>query len=219
VRGSRAGLTLIELVVALAIATVVFATVFLLYRVTAGAALRQKDRTAAFAPAAAFDELRRDAAGLVPGNLDDRCAVKLEFADLDGGRRASRAMFCTWRVAPGERDAFWSTAQAVEWRLEGAGTPAAALCRISAPLTGPKAATPETNVLMTGIGSFRLQFLYRDTWHERWPMNDDTNALPSALRVEIVPATATTRATNWTTDFLIPVGLTFTSSFQRAAAR
>ena len=216
-RERRAGLTLIELVVALAIAAVVFATVFLLYRVTAGAALRQNDRAAAFAPEAAFAELRRDAAGLVPPGLDDACEFTLENEALPDGHRTAKLTFCTWRSLPGERDLFWSSAGHVEWRLEGAGTATAALVRIHAPLVGPQATAPVTNVLMAGVASFRAALLYAGTWNDRWPGGGDSNAVPSALRIEIVPSLPAGRATNWTTDLLIPAGLAFTSGFERVA--
>ena len=98
---------------------------------------------------------------------------------------------------------------------EMAAETTAALLRVSAPLVGPLAAAPVTNVLMTGVASFRAAVFLGGEWNDRWPAGGDSNAVPSALRIEIVPAAPAGRATNWTTDLLIPAGLTFTSSFER----
>ena len=215
-------MTLLEVLVALAIASIVFSAVFLIYRTTAATAIRQRehDRTA-FAPAETFAALQQDIGGLVPGGLDDDCGLNLKTTAAKDGAKLSEISFCTWRADTAHSDGMWADAEKITWRIENAGRPNdARLTRTSTGLTGPRSAATVTNEFLRGIAEFRLRLHDGTQWRDDWPPEDSaesTNARPRTLRMELaLHETGGTK--NWSTDFIVPIGLTATSRIQRISA-
>lgn len=216
----RRGLTLIEVVVALAIASVIFSAVFLLYRTTAATALRQHEREAvAFAPAAAFAALRDDVRALIPSRFATNNRLELATTLLPSGDPASRLVFAAWQLDPTNRGSLWNEALRVEWSIHGAGTPTAALARVASGLTGPAGRFDATNVLLERVASFQVLLHDGSNWMAKWPPADGTARLlePQSVRISLGMRTDG-GATNWSTDYWIPTGLVVTSSTLRSSA-
>lgn len=211
----RRGMTLIEVVVALAIASVVFTAVFLIYRAATTTAIHQREgERVSFAPAEVFNMLQADIAGLIPASLDEGCAVKLGSSDKTGAA-CSELTFCAWRAV--SRNTPWNAAEKISWRVEGdAGR--TLLVRTAVALAGPGSAVTTTNSFLPGIASFRLQLHDGTEWRAAWPPDgqDAKEARPRSLRVEIALDEQSKNA-GWSTDFAIPTGLTVTSSVPRTA--
>ena len=216
----RRGMTLIEVLVALAIASVVFATVFLIYRTTAVTALRQqlRDQTS-FAPAAALAALQQDISGLVPDGLESNRALKLATAIAKNGAKSSELSLCAWHTDAAQKETMWAGASKIVWRVENPGERGSRLARVSSELTGPGSASSATNFFLPGIANFRLQLHDGQSWQEGWPLQNSAPEKPTppqTLRVEI-SLQGGTGTTNWSTDFVIPLGLVATSRTERAA--
>ena len=213
-------MTLIEVLVALAIASVVFASVFLIYRTAAATALRQhENEKTTFAPAAAFAALQQDVASLLPDGLDTNISLKLETKTASAAGPLSEISFAAWRAETAAKDGMWADAEKVLWRVENPGAREARLVRISSVLTGPRSSVTETNGFLTGIANFHLQFHDGSDWTDAWPppqTDDKKKNGPKSLRVEIA-LNEGGGVTNWSTDFLVPISLFTTSRVERAS--
>lgn len=212
----RRGMTLFEVLIALAIASVVFAAVFLIYRAATATALHQREgERVVFAPAVALDAIQTDIAGLVPGTLDQACTLKLA-TDSKSAAPRSEITLCSWRTIT--RDEPWTTTEKIIWRIEG-DPGRTRLARIAVPLAGPRSATPATNYFLPGIAAFRLLLNDGKVWHDNWPPDSDSrkNAQPRSLRIELAMDSAS-RGAAWTTDYAIPLGSFVTSTIPREAA-
>lgn len=215
----RRGLTLIEVVVALAIASIIFATVFLLYRTTAATALRQQQRDrSTYAPAETFAALQRDISALMPDAIDKDAALHLIKTDVKMGEPSSDISFCAWRADSASQEGLWADAQKIAWRVIGPGTPTAQIMRLSAPLTGPNSGAIVTDLYVRGVARFRLQLHDGKQWRSQWPREgEETAGRPQSLRIDIALNDGS-GTTNWTTDFAIPIGNLITSRIDRTSA-
>ncbi len=215
-------MTLIEVVVALAIASIVFATVFLIYRTTAATAVRQRENgRTAFAPAETFAALQRDIASLIPAGVETNYELKLAAQTAPDSGALSEISFCAWQVDASMKDGTWADAERILWRVENPGTPGARLARVFSALTGPKATTAATNFFLPGIAGFHLQLHDGRQWLDAWPPSKtDPNKIanPNSMRVQIFLRDGAT-VTNWSTDFIVPAGLVATSRVTRISAQ
>ena len=215
-------MTLIEVVVALAIASVVFATVFLIYRTTAATAVRQRENgRITFAPAETFAALQQDVASLIPAGIETNRELRLATQTAPDSGPLSEISFCAWRVDASMKDGTWADAEKISWHVENPGTRDARLARVFSALTGPKAATPATNFFLPGIAGFFLQLHDGTQWLDAWPppqTGENKTARPKSMRVQI-SIRDSAAVTNWSTDFIMPIGLVATSRVERISAK
>jgi len=207
---SQSGVTLIELLLALVIATLVVALVFSIYRTTSNAVRGQQQR-AQGAPAAAqaLEQLRIDLTSSIFPADDDSCIFSV--ATTNG---SSSLSFCSLQVLEGEADPKWSQAIKVEYRVEGGSQ----LVRIVSALLGPGSVDgAATNLLLGDLDTFRAEAYDGTDWLDTWPgETSQKEPQPHALRVEIASARFKGKTT-WQSEFFIPAGLVVTSSMVRGS--
>lgn len=214
----RRGLTLIEVLVALAIASIVFGVVFLLYRTAASTALRQNDRERSlYAPVPALAALRDDLRAMVPSQIDPSNRFHLATTKLAENRAASRLNFLFWQPDPTNRNSIWNDALHVEWTVWGADTPTASLVRITSRLTGPAGRFDTTNVWMTDVRDFSVQVYDGEKWQTTWPPEGDSSKQPEPVSARITLEHGDGATPRIATDYPLPTGLVITSSTPRAA--
>ena len=213
----RRGLTLIEVLVALDIASIVFATVFLLYRTTASAALRQHDRERSiYAPVPALAALRDDLRAMIPTQVDPSNRLRLITTALPGNVTASRLTFLAWQPDATNRNSIWHDVVRVEWTVWGADAPTASLVRIASAVHGPAGRLESTNVLLRDVRTFGVALYDGETWQAKWPAQEGGEPVePQSVRITL--ARGDGESATVTTDYPLPTGLVITSSTPRAA--
>lgn len=209
-RCRRSGVTLIELLLALVIATLVVALAFSIHRTTSRAVQGQQAR-AQGAPAAsrALEQLRGDlAASIFPAD-DDACLFSVGTTN-----GAATLSFCSLQLPEDEADPKWSRAMRVEYRVE-AGTQ---LARVVTALLGPGSIDgAATNVLVGDLDTFRVEAYDGTDWLDVWPgETSQSEPRPRAVRVEIASARFKGK-TSWQSEFFIPCSLVVTSSLVRGS--
>jgi type II secretory pathway component PulJ len=175
----RAGFSLVEALLSVALVAVVALIVFTLHRTVlavretqTGPATREESATRALL------ELGRDlSAG---ARVDEE---RLPFRLDSGPEGFSRLRFTVLARDPTEPDPFWSFPETVEYRVEPGAEPA--LQRISRPLSGPAAKGPfRTNTLVRGVAVFQIEALVGENFQpEAAPGPDD--AWPRASQVRL----------------------------------
>lgn len=217
-RPSRSGMTLIEILLATAIAALVVALVFSVYH-TVSATLRgqQERRQGPDAAAAAVGRAAHDLECAFAGANDPACAFTLVPAD-ESDTGGSEISLCSAVAEEGERDTRWFALERVAYRLQGAPSGPRELVRESAALAGPGAyAPPVTNVLAGRVEQFLVRVYDGEEWKEAWPPESGTR-FPRAARIELVCGQGTgTRA--FQTSVVIPAGNPITSRVERVAGR
>ena len=209
----RSGMTLIELILAIAIASLVISLVLTVYRTVSVTMLGQEERRrGADAVADAVERIARDLVCTFAPKSDNSCLFV-----LDRGAPASKSphlSFCAAVVPEGETDLRWFDLHRVTYRVDVEGGSAPVLLRESRPLSGPGALAPAvTNVLAREVESFRV-FAYDGTeWKDDWPPG--LAGCPRAARVELTARHGSGTKT-FQTEVLIPAGNPVTSTVQRA---
>lgn len=214
-RASNAGITLVELLLALFIAGLVVAVVYSTYHTVMTALQGQRLRRAGpDAAAAALDLVIRD---LTCAAVDDSgCAVTL--TEREDGDQPAALSFCTARPPEAKRDLRWTALEHVTYRLSTGADPVAGLICEWRPLAGPGADTgPATNLVAGGVDHFVVRLFDGDDWQSTWPPEDKGAGFPLAARVELGGTWGAGRRV-FKADIFIPAGNTVTSSLIRAAA-
>lgn len=211
-RRARSGLTLVELLVAMVIATLVVAVVYSTYRTVQAVAAGQRER----------DETRRGPVEAVEALQDDLQRL------FDAGRPETQlvltqrldqaaVIFALLEPAPGEPDLRWSRAARVEWQVVETAGGRRALERAVRPLAGAGSRGPAvTNRLLDDVGRFVVSFHDGTNWTVRWPPGP-SNAVPRLARVQLSARAAPTNE-ECSLEVWLPAGHTFTSRLQRLAA-
>lgn len=215
VRAGRSGMTLIELLLAVAIAVLVLGVVLSAYHmVSVTLAGQQARRRGPDAAARAVEQLSRDlqCVSVVPaGDLGAFTASP----DSGPAKKDTDLAFCTAVVPPGEGDLRWSHLERVRYHavdVPGAGL---TLLREHRPLAGPDAfLPPQTNVVAEGLAGFRVTVYDGAAWQGRWPP-DRGPTCPAAARIEVALGTESGERM-FRTEVLIPAGQVVTSSLVRA---
>ncbi|MBN1671418.1 MAG: type II secretion system protein [Kiritimatiellae bacterium] len=184
----RAAATLVELLVAIAIAVLVLALVFSAYHTVTSLAGRQR-RARRLTPAqAALETLCRELACALPPAGPGRPGLRATISEgLD--RRTESLEFLTQVVPPEERDLRWAEVQQVRYTLRPAVAPQTGftVCRAAESLQGTNsvAQLPE-QVLLPGVGGFWVELFDGEGWTNAWP--GAARPLPQAARIScIVP--------------------------------
>jgi prepilin-type N-terminal cleavage/methylation domain-containing protein len=209
----RRGMTLFEVLVALAIATVVFAAVFFIYRAATATAIHQhENERVAFAPRGVFDQLWLDVGGMMPASLTPTCAIRVVESEKMGAM-SSEFSFGAWRSI--SRTEPWDAAEHIEWRIEGEPGKTH-LVRTSIAFAGPRSVEAVTNTYLDGIRIFHIQIHDGKEWRSKWPPEDDKDnkVRPRTVRVEIELDEKSNNA-RWSTDIFVPIGMVVTSRIDR----
>lgn len=214
----RRGLTLIEVLVALAIASIVFGIVFLLYRTAATTALRQNARErSTYAPVPALSALRDDLRAMVPAQLDPSNRLRLATTALAGDQASAKLTFLAWQPDPTNRNSIWHDTLRVEWTVWGADTRTASLVRTTTGLVGPAGRFDTTNIWLTTVRNFGVQLHDGEKWQQNWPPPGDSSKQPEPQTVRIRLDYGDETAATLSTEYPLPTGLVVTSATPRAA--
>ncbi|OQW97145.1 MAG: hypothetical protein BWK77_02550 [Verrucomicrobia bacterium A1] len=206
-------MTLIEVVLAIAIAALVVTLVFSIYHTVTVTLRRQQERQAGpAAAAAAAQQLARDLACTFIAWNDEA----MVFALSPTNEADSEISFCTAVLPDGETDPRWFELQRVVYRVATDPAHERALTRESRPLVGPATMSPPvTNYLAMGIEQFRVTAYDGTNWSESWPV-PGASACPRAARVEI-RAREASGTRDFKTEIFIPAGNVVTSRLVRTA--
>ena len=207
----HSGMTFIELLLALAIASLVITLVFSVYR-TVSVTMQGQDerRRGADAAADAVQVVARDIACTFALKSDASLAFTLEKAS-----DASRLSFCSAVMPSGEADLRWFEVHRVTYRVGAGAENDIVLLREHQPLAGPGAsADPVTNILARGVELFRVSVYDGADWKEEW--SSAGGPCPRAARIELT-AKYGSGSKKFQTEVLIPVGNPVTSRVSRAS--
>lgn len=184
---SRSAFTLLETLLALAIAATVVALVYSVFHTVQSTLDLQQARVAGPERAAAAlqalaDDLER--AYVAPSDASTR--FRMEPDPSTPRRMAFR--FATLRADPAERDLRWVKLVEVTYALaeEERGL---ALLQTERPLTGPGSLDPpKTNRLASGLSGLAAEAHDGTTWIENWPPEEEGAAdrLPRAVRIHLL---------------------------------
>ena len=209
----RSGMTLIELILAIAIASLVITIVFSLHYTVLVTMQRQEERRRGADTAAdAVQQIARDLACTFAPNSDEACKFILE---KDGnGTFASQLSFCSAVMPEGETDLRWFELHRVAYRVGVDTKNASVLFRENRPLTGPGAfASPSTNVLEGNVESFHISVHDGLEWKDEWASTGDAPC-PRAARIEMTARYGSGIKT-FQTEILIPAGNSISSTLTR----
>lgn len=178
----RAGMTLIELLLAIGIAVLLVTLLYSIYHTVTRTAEGQDGRHRAARPVAAtIDTFIQDLGSMVLPDEDETCLLILQPGETLGHQFDELAS-CSAVPSPDERDGRWAVFQRVRHRVvqDESGY---ALMRESSPLTGPGSyASAVTNILLTGMAKFKVEIYDGTTWHPAWPPEGD-HGEPAAARI------------------------------------
>jgi len=207
-----AGFTLLELLLAIAIAVTAASVMILLFgsvsRFVAGENSRAGTRAAA---ERALQAIRNDAACALLQEEDLACLLSLAQ-----GPEGPVLSLCATRRAPDDEGAEWAETVSVQYRAApGAGTDIDFL-QIERPLTGVGSlAGPVTNLLVRNVASLRMEIFDGSAWRPAWPPEEGKQR-PRLLRIAIGsgggPAVESIEA-----EFGFSSGIVATSSVVRGA--
>lgn len=208
------GMTLVELLIAMAIAVVLVIIAATLYRTTAQALSGQQARARGpHAANQALAALRDDLAGTILPAEDAACPFVVEPLPESGSELA----FCTLRAGPVEGSVVWAVPRRMTYRLAAAGGSTSALVRVSVPLTGPGSQDPpETNVLVKEASRFVVSVFDGTDWRRTWPPGEPgASPRPRLVRAELqVPDGP---EGGYTTEMFVPAGNSITSTLLRTS--
>lgn len=206
------GFTLVELLLATAIAVIVVALAWSLLSSTTRAVGRQAERARGpQAATRALEVMRADLTGLFFPTNDEACKLELRPAGDDSFYFA----LCTIRATNRTPDLLWTEPVRVEYAIAQVGENTNAFVRISQTLSGP--ILVETNVLLDHVASVQVELGDGDTWETTWPPPGD-DAIPiCAARVSILAADSE-GAQPLSADYWLPAGQVMTSRLVRAGS-
>ena len=209
-RTRRAGFTLVEILVALALAMVVTALILSTLAITQRTRRSQADRVACRTLAEqALGQLARDLERTFVFPKNEATAFKLQR-----GAAASNAVlelaFARTAPLPGEGALRWAEVARMTYRLTETGPTQLVLTCTSQPVSGPAALEPAaTNALFQPLESCDVLLFDGKEWKDQWSGGgSSTNAAPLAARLTVVAArgNAHHRAT---TEIIIPISQKF----------
>lgn len=218
--GSRRGATLVELLVALGIASLVIAVIVLAHR----ALTRQtdqlgRDHRTAERIDTTLDELRTALQSLFIPGPDPECGLTLE----QSATNLIRLQFCRWTGAPPSLTNRMPVVALEQVTLRYDDANPGDLLIVRRGLTGPAALAPDTTNRIPGAWpALRIHLRDGETWKTGWnpPANDNPNVpRPDAARIQLLKTPATPGAAEEVaaeTIVVIPSGLSVTSTLLRA---
>lgn len=203
----RSGTTLIELILAIAIASLVITLVFSLYHtVSATLGGQEERRRGADAATDAVRQIARDLACAFALKFDETCKFTLQ---KDGhGTSVSQLSFCSAVMPEGETDLRWLELRRIAYRLD---VKTSMLLRENQPLAGPGAfVSSRTNALEKEVESFHVSVHNGLEWKDEWA----DASCPRAARIEVTTRRGSGVKT-FQTEVLIPAGNSISSTITR----
>lgn len=186
--GQRAGVTLLELLLAIAITLLLSILLYSVYHTISQTRRSQTDYHRQFDPVGfALVTLNDDLTATFFFKDDDACALELEVAPVDG-KEFSSLRFCTKTPAAFSSDPSWAQTLRTTYRVAsrpGEGDPA--LVREQEPLVGPTGGIqgPSTNQLVDGVSRFVAEIYDGENWVTTWPPAEETDRNPVAARITL----------------------------------
>ena len=182
----RTGFSLLETLVATAVAAVLALIVFTLVRTIRD--VREAQRGADEGPAAAATAaglLARDLACSFPAEADE---YKLWLTTTNvAGVASSSLRMTSYTRAPGEEDLAWAEPVRVEWRLLASADGKPALARITRALSEPRASdAAATNLLVSPVAVFDVRLNDAKETVSVWSPKE-RKALPVSAEIRIAP--------------------------------
>ncbi len=215
----RVGFTLVELLVALVIAVVVATLLVGLYGVVTRTVFDQQQRARGpHAASRALDQLGDDLgrAFLLGRGTNDLFTLTAGPAGTEEPG-SSQLSFLTYDQLEEENPA-WVIAQRVQYRLETEGPLASALVRIHQPLTGSGSLEPPiTNALLREVATFAVEIFDGAAWQTTWSSAPGDARKPQAARITLGSPKWPGDSPTQQAEFMIPVGLSATSSLIRTS--
>ena len=211
---SQAGLTLIEVLLAVVIASLVITLVFSMYHAATRTVESQQQRRAGpDATAAVLDQAVRELACAFGQGDDEKCLFLLAWREAPEGRTAELS-FAAGLPVPGETDLRWSTIARVAYRVATGERNERWLTREFQPLAGPGAELPpQTNFVVRGVTRFEVAVFDGSAWVTEWPV-PDLPVCPQAARLELTVNEGGGSRT-FKTEVMIPGGMTIPSTLER----
>jgi type II secretion system protein J len=202
-----AGMTLVELLVAIAIAVFIAAVALSVFYTVSGSIRRRQDQRWQ-AAVEALDAVRRDLTGCLPNADGGREALVLEPAEGVASTNPCSALLCVTAALPPDQQDF---SRFEAWRVRYAVQPAAGgeagaeLVREAAALTGDaRLEPPRKTVLMRRVTGFDVRVLAGSSWTNRW-VPDLKRPLPQAAQIRLTWSQGSTNASLAVT-VLVPAG-------------
>lgn len=209
-RFRRAGFTLVELLVALALAVVITGLILTTVAITQQARRAQAARAGCRGETSlVLQQLANDLERTFLFPKSDDTAFKLVR-----GAAASNAVFeltfARTAVAPGESDLRWAEVACVTYRLTEENITNLTLTCTSRALAGPAAFQPPvTNATFPGLENFEVLLFDGKDWKDTWTGGgSSTNAAPRAARITVAAQRGTARHAA-TAEVMIPISLKF----------
>lgn len=217
--GGRRGATLVELLVALGIASLVIAVIVLAHHaLTRQTGQLDRNQRTAERMDTTLDELRTALQSLYIPGPDPDCGLTLE----QSATNLVRLQFCRWAGTPAS---FTNRTPAVALEhvtIRYDDTTPGDLLIVRRSLTGPAALSPDTTNRIPGAWpALRIHLRDGETWKTEWtpPANDNPNVpRPDAARIQLLEKPGTPGATERVaaeTIVVIPAGLSVTSTVLR----
>lgn len=174
----RRGFTLIEILVAIVLMTVVAALVLLFFRGVNGVAEKGQGVTVDSQGALVLEYVSRTLQQATQG-LDPECRFILQAS----GRGDEAFTFCSLQAINDVPDLRWARTiwNQILWEEEANG---GELIQIHRPITGPGSMALTTNVLLTGVTSWEVQAYDGEQWQTAWN-SEDAKALPEELQLKM----------------------------------
>ena len=200
------GMTLIELLVAVTVASLVFTAAVSVYMVVTASLRRQHENPRAQAYAA-LDQLRHDLAACAQVPFSNMPAFVLECPILDANTTGLASLAFSVGGIP-EPDDDFSKLEIRRVRysvVEGEGTASLALMRETMTLWGTDALAPATsNAVMVGVAAFDVSAFSGAEWTNVWKSSGKA-LLPSAARIRLDWKVGSTTETA-SVEVFIPAG-------------
>jgi type II secretion system protein J len=179
------GFTLVEVLLAVAIAIVLMGLCYAIYHTVATTAVSQQQRHSRRAvPVTAADQLTEDVEQAFLPEDDETCSLVVTQGD---GNDLDTLALCTMVLSPDHSDPAWAVPNRVEYRVAAVSGDAHSLLRVHRPLAGPGSPAPATNTLLSGVTGFHVAAYDGASWSETWPPEEgeEGGALPKAIRVAV----------------------------------
>ncbi len=215
--GAASGFTLLEVILAIAIAVVLAGFIFSLYMTLSRSVDGHQGRRAGGAALAhALHQVAHDLTGAQP--VFGYAAGGLELTTQEGPRGpVSIIRFSTPRAdgLPEEQadDLRWFRFVSVEYQLRTRPQERDELVRLERPLVGPDALMdPVETVLAVGVDQFQVELYVDDDWVDAWSVDvteEEPEMWPARARIRLVGDQRTRGERHHELEVPMPVGWTF----------
>lgn len=198
------GMTLIELLVAITVAILVFTASVSVYLAVTSSLRRQQDRRQGTA-VAALDQIRHDLACCAQATFSNTPPFSVGTHAAEAGAPGFSSLAFFMGGTPGPEDDFSRfEVKRVQYSVSSGG----ALIRESQTLWGTDALAPATsNVVLEGVMAWEVSVLADSDWTNRW-VSSARCLIPRAARLRLDWRTAATTETA-RVDVFIPAGSSF----------